>query len=349
MPLKERLYSRVKVDPVSGCWEWQGSKRNGYGRITIGSRKDGSRKSVCAHRLSYILSKGDIPNGMEVCHKCDNPCCINPDHLFAGTRQDNVDDREAKHRNEEKTMGIKPCPFCGSKDLYVRDNSGHYVACKNCDAYGPYGKDDEEAIRLWNHAPRKEDAEMEKNCANCVHISEEVDGKVYCCEKIDIDRSCKYWEALNPFGDSYHTCAECKHRYYKWDKNDICNYCGHEIGNPEGYVCDNWEAKEPEPAPLTPSNLSSLDELCRAAVEKWGATAQIYKTIEELSELITALARYQNADENSDDAILSAADNVREEREDVEIMLRQLDVIVLRSEEWRRKKYEHLQKITDGD
>lgn len=53
MPLKERLYSRVKVDPVSGCWEWQGSKRNGYGRITIGSRKDGSRKSVCAHRADW--------------------------------------------------------------------------------------------------------------------------------------------------------------------------------------------------------------------------------------------------------------------------------------------------------
>lgn len=108
MPLKERLYSRVKVDPVSGCWEWQGSKRNGYGRITIGSRKDGSRKSVCAHRLSYILSKGDIPNGMEVCHKCDNPCCINPDHLFAGTGQDNVDDREAKHRNKVKIGEDQP-------------------------------------------------------------------------------------------------------------------------------------------------------------------------------------------------------------------------------------------------
>lgn len=244
---------------------------------------------------------------------------------------------------------IKPCPFCGNDALSVLEwNNKSFVRCGKCYAYGPNGGNEEEAIQLWNAAPRKEDVEMEKNCANCGHISEEVDGKVYCCEKIDLTHSCKYWETLNPFGDSYHTCAECKHRYYKLNKNDICNYCVHEIGNPEGYVCDNWEAKKPEPSPLNSSKSSSLDELCLAAVEKWGATAQIYKTIQELSELITALARYQNVDENSDDAILSAADNVREEREDVEIMLRQLDVIFGRSTKWRQKKYEHLRVIV-GD
>lgn len=146
---------------------------------------------------------------------------------------------------------IKPCPFCGSENLFV---GWCYVTCNNCHTAGPFAANKEEAVNLWNAAPRKEDVEMEKNCANCGHISEEVDGKVYCCEKIDLNHSCKYWEALNPFGDSYHTCTECKHRYYKWDKNDICNYCGHEIGNPEGYVCDNWEAKEPEPSHLNPSN-----------------------------------------------------------------------------------------------
>lgn len=196
---------------------------------------------------------------------------------------------------------IKPCPFCGSKDLYVRDNSGHYVACKNCDAYGPYGKDDEEAIRLWNHAPRKEDAKMEKNCANCVHISEEVDGKVYCCEKIDIDHSCKYWEALNPFGNSCSTCVNCKHRYYSWGKDEVCNYCGHEIGNPEGYVCDSWEAKEPEPAPLNPENSSgkpfidlARDEL--DVIQTLETKVNEYlMAAEEAAELAQAMLKYCRA------------------------------------------------------
>ena len=95
----ETIKRRTKVNPVTGCWEWVGTKRNGYGRTTTGSRTDGTRKSISAHRLSYLLFKGDIPPGHEICHKCDNPCCINPDHLFAGTRQDNVNDREQKGRN----------------------------------------------------------------------------------------------------------------------------------------------------------------------------------------------------------------------------------------------------------
>ena len=95
----ETIKRRTKVNPVTGCWEWVGTKRNGYGRTTTGSRTDGTRKSISAHRLSYLLFKGDIPPGHEICHKCDNPCCINPDHLFTGTRQDNVNDREQKGRS----------------------------------------------------------------------------------------------------------------------------------------------------------------------------------------------------------------------------------------------------------
>lgn len=99
LPIRERLYSHIDINPITECWEWNGSKRGGYGRIIVGSRKDGSRRTITAHRLSYILNFGEIPDGMEICHKCDNPCCINPGHLFAGTRQDNVNDREIKGRN----------------------------------------------------------------------------------------------------------------------------------------------------------------------------------------------------------------------------------------------------------
>lgn len=95
----QRLIQHMEINKTSGCWEWVGSKRNGYGRMIIGSRTDGTRKSVSAHRVSYELNFGEIPDGMEVCHKCDNPCCINPDHLFLGTKQDNAADRDAKGRN----------------------------------------------------------------------------------------------------------------------------------------------------------------------------------------------------------------------------------------------------------
>lgn len=97
--VKDRLLSHVIVNEKSGCWEWQGSKRNGYGRMIIGSRTDGSRKSESAHRISFEIFCGQIPDGMEICHRCDNPSCINPDHLFLGTRQDNINDRQRKGRN----------------------------------------------------------------------------------------------------------------------------------------------------------------------------------------------------------------------------------------------------------
>lgn len=102
MPIGERLKAMTAINPKSGCWEWQGIKRNGYGRTIVGSRKDGTRRSVSSHRLAYEVWNGEIPNGYEVCHKCDNPSCINPDHLFVGTRQDNINDRESKGRNVTK-------------------------------------------------------------------------------------------------------------------------------------------------------------------------------------------------------------------------------------------------------
>lgn len=97
--LHERLLRMILVDPNTGCHEWQGTKCHGYGRLTIGSRTDGTRRTGSAHRISYFIHHGKLPEGHEVCHRCDNPSCINPEHLFSGTRQDNVDDREAKGRN----------------------------------------------------------------------------------------------------------------------------------------------------------------------------------------------------------------------------------------------------------
>ncbi len=99
-PLPERLERRIERVPESGCWIWMGTTNPaGYGTLFIGLTADGSRHCVRAHRLSYQLHKGEIPSGLFVCHRCDVRPCINPDHLFCGTTQDNTDDRVAKGRN----------------------------------------------------------------------------------------------------------------------------------------------------------------------------------------------------------------------------------------------------------
>ncbi len=87
----ERFWA--KVNKTSHCWLWTSAVQSGYGVFWLG---DG--KSVKAHRFSYVLHFGEIPTGMMVCHRCDTPTCIKPDHLFIGTAADNMADRDSKHR-----------------------------------------------------------------------------------------------------------------------------------------------------------------------------------------------------------------------------------------------------------
>ena len=94
---------------------------------------------------------------------------------------------------------------------------------------------------------------MEKCCQNCVHISKEVDGKVYCTEELDEDYSCKYWAQANPFESDPRLCWNCKYNYVD---DECAMYCGRAIGNPEGYVCDSWEAKESKSTLLNTENPS---------------------------------------------------------------------------------------------
>lgn len=75
------------------CWLWVGALfKSGYGKFSRGDRK------IRAHRASYELYVGKIPRGMQVLHRCDNPPCVNPDHLFIGTHMDNMLDMESKGR-----------------------------------------------------------------------------------------------------------------------------------------------------------------------------------------------------------------------------------------------------------
>lgn len=134
---EERFWSLVdKAGDTDACWLWKGTlnKPGGYGRVSWHGKR------ARAHRVAYLLTYGELPDHLEVCHTCDNPPCCNPKHLFLATHQQNMDDRERKGRGSAQRRGDESPRHKWTEaqldDICRRFNSGETTAKMLMEEFG---------------------------------------------------------------------------------------------------------------------------------------------------------------------------------------------------------------------
>lgn len=149
-PLAERFWSKVDKRNIDECWEWKAALNSaGYGAFGKGR----------AHRIAYELTYGPIPDGYYVCHKCDNPPCVNPAHLFVGTPTDNVVDMIAKGRKVSPRLSGETNPnakLTASQVIEIRKRYENGAKIRDlAQEYGlkNFGIDHIVHRRTWRHLP----------------------------------------------------------------------------------------------------------------------------------------------------------------------------------------------------
>jgi HNH endonuclease len=120
-PVEERFERYFERKP--GCWLWTGSTGSkGYGQI---NRGDGRPER--AHRVAWMKFRGPIPDGLHVLHRCDNPGCVNPDHLFLGTDGDNMYDKTSKGRHNKQILSTADVKEIRAAPKYARFNAAVFA------------------------------------------------------------------------------------------------------------------------------------------------------------------------------------------------------------------------------